>query len=97
MDTYDRLIDAAAADLESAIRRSAWGQQTYIAAVPTRGPDAPGHFVIVKGDDPVPLGARIVRPCDNGASGHARWESVPVQSIRGILWEAARREPILPV
>ncbi len=93
MNTYDGMIEAAARDLIEAMKRKPG--QTYVVAIPTTDAEA-GRIAVVKDCDPIPARGAIIRPCDNAASGHSRWESVPHPAVYGILWQAMRREPILP-
>lgn len=93
MNTYDRMIEAASRDLIEAMKRKPG--QTYVVAIPTTDTE-PGRIEILKDCDPIPARGAIIRPCDNAASGHSRWETVPYSAVYSILWQATRREPILP-
>lgn len=93
MNTYDSMIEAAARDLVAAMKRKPG--QTYVVAVPTTDTE-PGRIAVLKDSDPIPARGAIIRPCDNAASRHSRWETVAYPAVYDILWQAMRREPILP-
>ena len=97
MNTYDRMIAAAAGKLADAIKNAPWGVRVYVWAIPTQGIDKPGSIKVLYDTAPSPVGGRIVRPCDNGASTYRTWETVPFSANYGIMWHAMRREPILPI
>lgn len=97
MNTYDRMIAAAAGKLSDALKNAPWGVRVYVWAIPTQGVDKPGSIKVLYDTAPNPENGRIVRPCDNGASTHQTWETVPFSANYGIMWHAMRREPILPI
>lgn len=92
---YDRHIDACAASLVAAMRRNM--TRPYVVAVPTKGAAEPGRLCVISETEPVPAGGAIVRPCDNRASLHTDWRTVPYSDVRHVLWHACRREPILAI
>lgn len=92
--TYSRMIQSAAERL--ALRMKSTQGRSYVVAVPTRSPAEPGRLDIIGETDPVAPGGRIVRPSDGGGSAE-RWEAVDRSLIFDRLWQACRREPILPI
>ena len=93
-DIYRDMVRAVAGELERALRRAPYGSRIYVWAVPTT--EERNGALVAAPDAPEP-GARIVRPSDNGASTWERWECAPYSAFESILWQACRREPILPI
>ena len=90
--TYATIVTDASIELEQALRRLVPGQQIHVYAMPTMA-ERDGNVVVTHKALPAP--ARYVRPSDNGASTHSRWEMVPYSALYGILWHALRCQPIL--
>jgi hypothetical protein len=93
-DIYRAMVRAAAGELERAIRAAPFGSRIYVWSIPT---SEERNGALVAGAEPPEPFARCVRPSDNGASTWERWESVPYSAMESILWQACRREPILPI
>lgn len=101
MTEYENHVSACAETLTAAMKRSVC--RHYVVAVPTKvnwtagecRVVSPGYLAVISDAEFVPPSGRIVRPCDNGASAHTTWESVPYSAVYGTLMRAACREPIL--
>lgn len=89
---YDVMIAKAAGRLEEKMRAAPWGVRTYVWAIPTQGPDKPGSIAVLYDNEPDPERGVIVRPMQAD-----KWEAVPYSRQASALWEAMRREPILPI
>ena len=94
---YNAIVRETANRLETAIRKSgdAWNSVT-VYAIPTTETEN-GRIVIAENYDTLPSPVCVVRPNDNQASTHQSWVSVPYSAMYGILWQALRIQPILPI
>ena len=90
---YKAIIQDATERLTAALKYAPIGVQTYVCTIPTT-PKRNGAIVISHN---VPQGGAVIRPNDNNASSHTRWETVPYNAIFLTLYDACRREPILPI
>lgn len=94
--TYKTMIAQCALHLEQAMREAPFGVNPYVLAIPTTETQN-GKLIVKYDNQDFPPEARIVRPCDNGASAHHKWLTVPFSGLFTILFHACRREPILPI
>ena len=94
--TYSTMIARCAEHLEQAMREAPFGVHPYVLAIPTTETEN-GKLVVRYDNQDFPPNARVVRPCDNGASTHQKWITVPFSGLFTILHHACRREPILPI
>jgi hypothetical protein len=92
--TYRAMIEKAALDMESALKRPDSRSDLTLWAVPTV--QGRNGFLHVGYETPAP-DARVVRPGDNYASSWATWWQVPYSALADILARACRHEPILPL
>lgn len=101
--TYPRMIEKAVAELQAAQRRSGTAE-VVVWAIPTYGDEA-GQIVITSQTEtpdarfynrPPAYAPRVIRPSDNRASNYTTWGWVPYGCQYHVMYEAMRREPILP-
>lgn len=102
-DIYRDMIQKAVADMQR-VQKTTYNGSVTVWAVPTFG-NEPGQIVVLPDNEELdarfynrPPGymPRVIRPADNGASTFRYWFAVPYSAQFGILYEACRREPILP-
>ena len=102
-DIYRDMIQKAASELAAIQKRTAGN--CVVWAIPTFGNESGQIIVLPEYDDletrfynrPPGWMPRVIRPCDGGASAYRYWAAVPYSEQFRTLYEALRREPILPV
>lgn len=94
--TYKKMIARCAEHLEQALREAPVGVYPYVLAIPTTETDN-GKLIVKYDNQDFPPNARVIRPCNNGASTYDRWIVVPFSGLFSVLYAACRREPILPI
>lgn len=102
-DIYRSMIQKAVSEIQ-AIQKTGFPGSVTVWAIPTFCDEAGQILVLPDDKDPEPrfykrppgYMPRVIRPCDNRASTFRYWSAVPYSAQFGILYEACRREPILP-
>lgn len=102
-DIYRDMIQKAVSEMQR-IQKTSVNENVIVWAIPTFGSESGQILVLPENTDletrfynrPPGYMPRVIRPGDNGASTHRYWATVPYGHQFGILWEACRREPILP-
>lgn len=98
LQIYHDMIAKAAAEMRSALATAPLESEITLWAVHTT--EEHDGFLSVGTEPPAVPHRRLpanIRPCDNHASGYFKWAAVPYSAIQQIMYQACRREPILPL